>query len=370
MDESCELSGSESLGEGGICFLWHIIDHCMTSYNSSLRLGMPSGDHKCGSPSLPRKLLEYITEVHRRSGVKLDVAKAHAASIELELDSKKQEEEKNEEMDMFSRPRSRTSGFQATSPLAIAQRRNAAETTQQRPKSAYLLNGHCELNSSSSARDQHDGYHTDGEETHQVTVSGYQRTINHYRRMYEEAPLNNNLLDSQQFSSASSICSSDDEEINHSWLSFRKSQSDIGTMRVQSVEQNSELLEKIKMLEKQNEMLKQHLEDKTMKDEATQVQHYYVVSVRACVCACVHVCCVCVCVCTQHRCGSLCVHADNFMTKICVSGPVDYLYRITCNFEWLNSRKQMPAKYFEKYLRKWKDQVFKTVMLAIYEMIF
>ena len=254
----------------------------MTSYNSSLRLGMPSAD-KCGSPSLPRKLLEYITEVQRRSGVKLDVTRAHAASIELELDAQKQgpeEQEHVEEMDMFSRPRSRTSGFQATSPLAIAQRRNAAEATQ-RPKSAYLLNGHCELNTSnSSAKDPHDGYHTDGEETHQVTLSSYQQTINHYRRMYE-SPMNNNLVDSQRFSSASSICSSEDEDNNDGWLSFRKSQSDIGTMRVQCVEQNNELLEKIKMLEKQNEMLKQQLEDKTMKDEATQVQYYSVV--RVCV---------------------------------------------------------------------------------------
>ena len=30
-------------------------------------------------------------------------------------------------------------------------------------------------------------------------------------------------------------------------------------------------------------------------------------------------------------------------------------------FEWLNLRKQIPAKHFEKNLRKWKDQVFKTV---------
>ena len=266
----------------------------MISPIASLRLGMPSED-SCSSPSLPRKLLEYITEVHKRSGVKLDVTGAHAASIELELDAQKQScvEQKAEEMDMFSRPRSRTSGFQATSPLAIAQRKNAAAALQ-RPKSAYLLNGHCELNSSDKDPYMHEGYHTDGEEGHQVCSPGYQQTINHYRRIYNP-PMSNNLVDSHQcYSSASSICSSEDEDIPDNWLSFRKSQSDIGTMRVQSVPQNNELLEKIKMLEKQNEMLKQQVEDKTVKDEATQAQHYSVV--RVCVRACMLcVCCVHVC---------------------------------------------------------------------------
>lgn len=249
-------------------------------------------DALSSSPSLPKKLLDYITEVHRRSGVKLDVARIHTGNIDLEFESGKQsadernQEEMAREMDMFRRPRSR-SGFQATSPLAIAQRRNAAEAAQQRPKSAYLLNGHCELNS--SGRDHHDGYHTDGEEgSHrQIMVPDYQQTIRQYRRMYE-APVNSNLVDSQRFSSASSICSSEDEDNTDSWLSFRKSQSDIGTMRMHSVDQNNELLEKIKMLEKQNEMLKQQLEDKTMKDEAVQVQQYSVVSV--CVCVRVYVC--------------------------------------------------------------------------------
>jgi len=223
--------------------------------------------------------LEYITEVHKRSGVKLDVTGAHAASIELELDAQKQScvEQKAEEMDMYSRPRSRTSGFQATSPLAIAQRKNAAAALQ-RPKSAYLLNGHCELNSSGIDSHVHEGYHTDGEEGHQVGSPGYQQTINHYRRMYD-TPLSNNLMDSHPcYSSASSICSSEDDDTTDHWLSFRKSQNEIGTMRVPSVEQNNELLERIKVLEKQNEMLKQQIEDKTMKDEATQAQYYYVVS--------------------------------------------------------------------------------------------
>ena len=220
--------------------------------------------------------------MHRRSGVKLDVTRPHAASVELELDTQKHEAadaHKEDEMEFFSgspRPRSR-SGFQATSPLAIAQRRTVAEAVQ-RPKSAYLLNGHCELNHASSGKDPHDGYHTDGEDGHHyLKVSDYQQAINQCRRSYE-SPMSSNLVGSSRYSSASSICSSEDEENTSSWLSFRKSQSDIGTMRVQSLEESSELLEKMKMLEKQNEILKQQLEVKSMKDEAIQVQQYSVVS--------------------------------------------------------------------------------------------
>ena len=249
-----------------------------TIYTASLLIGMP--DEEAGSsPSLPQRLIHYITEVHRRSGVKLDVARVHTGNLDIDFDSERQQSadgQKLGKMDMFSRPRSK-SGFQATSPL-VMQRRTASEA---RPKSAYLLNGHCELNAT-SGKDRHDGYHTDGEDnTHgHLRIPDYQETISQYRRMYG-SPLSGDVVHSR-YSSASSICSSEDDD--NCWLSFRKSQSDIGTMRMQSTEQdNSELLEKIKLLEKQNEMLKQQLEDKTMKDTAVQVQQYSVVIVCACV---------------------------------------------------------------------------------------
>ena len=279
---------------------------------------MPSGAAS-SSPSLPRKLLDYITEVHRRSGVKLDVARVRTGSIDIDFDAQKQEadQQRQEEMDMFARPETRPrsrSGFQATSPLAIAQRKNAAESAQQRPKSAYLLNGHCELNS--SVKDTRDGYHTDGDDDSHYHARTYCHAMSQYRRMHE-APISNSLVDTGRFSSASSICSSEDEDNTDSWLSFRKSQSDIGTMRMQSVDQNNELQERIKQLEKQNELLKQQLQDKTMKDEATQVQQYSVVCAYVCVCACMCVClftvcnpCICVCVCVwpdavKPNCGHL-----------------------------------------------------------------
>ena len=256
---------------------------------------MPN-EEAASSPSLPQRLIHYITEVHRRSGVKLDVARVHTGNLDIDFDAERQsaDGQKLGKMDMFSRPRSK-SGFQATSPL-VMQRRTASEA---RPKSAYLLNGHCELNAS-SVKDRHDGYHTDGEDNShcQLRIPDYQETISQYRRMYG-SPISGNVVDSR-YSSASSICSSEDDDNLDSWLSFHKSQSDIGTMRVQPVEQdNSELLEKIKMLEKQNEMLKQQLEDKSMKDTAVQVQQYSVVILCLCVCPFVGVC-VSVCVC-GHR---------------------------------------------------------------------
>lgn len=243
-------------------------------YIASPLIGMPN-EETTSSPSLPQRLIEYITEVHRRSGVKLDVARVHTGNIDIDFQAERQsaDGQKLGKMDMFSRPRSK-SGYQATSPL-VMQRRTASEA---RPKSAYLLNGHCELNE--SVRDRRDGYHTDGEDNSHchLRIPDYHDTITHYRRMYG-SPMGGNVVDSH-YSSASSICSSEDDDNIDSWLSFHKSQSDIGTMKVQSVEQdNSELLEKIKMLEKQNEMLKQQLEDKTMKDTAVQVQQYSVVIV-------------------------------------------------------------------------------------------
>lgn len=254
-----------------------MISFCLNNVtcNASIPLEMTRGA-VCSSSSLPKKLLEYITEVQRRSGVKLDIARTHAANIDAE---QKQglDENKEEEMDSFTRPRSK-SGFQVTSPLAITQRRTVAEVVQQRPKSAYLLNGHCELNlSAKEAREA--GYHTDGEDNHhQLKIPDHQK----YMRRRRKSPVNDDDILDVRLSSASTICSSEDEDNDNTvWLNFCKGQNDIGTT---PVEQNNELLEKIKMLEKQNEMLKQQLEERTVKDEAIQVQQY-----SAVMSMCVHV---------------------------------------------------------------------------------
>ena len=220
------------------------------------------------SHGLPLKLFAYISEVEKRSGVKLHVARlVHATNSDVNNHNPAGDEH----MDLFTRPRSKSGFTQVTSPLA--QRRAIA-----RPKSEYIPNGHYQIVDFNTAA-HHNGYHTDDDDIfHSLRVPEHHETIEHYRRASEPVYMDG-LADNRNNNRLSSVSTngSSDEDEGFGWgVNYDKAQSDIGTMelRHRSLEQN-ELLKKIEMLEKQNELLKQQLQsEKTTKDEGVQVQQH------------------------------------------------------------------------------------------------
>jgi len=219
------------------------------------------------SHGLPLKLFAYISEVEKRSGVKLNIARVVHAEFNSNHDPAK-----DEDMDLLTRPRSKSGFTQVTSPLA--QRRAIA-----RPKSEYIPNGHCQIVDFNTAATHHNGYHTDDDDMfHPLRVPEHHETIEHYKRASEPVYMDG-LADNRNNNRLSSVSTngSSDEDEGFGWgVNYDKAQSDIGTMelRHQSPEQD-ELLKKIEILEKQNKLLKQQLQsEKTSKDEGVQVQQY------------------------------------------------------------------------------------------------
>lgn len=239
-------------------FVWVILSNRALLYYTGM-----IGD--ANSHGLPLKLFAYISEVEKRSGVKLHTRVAHQTNC-----SEINDNHEHEDMEFFTRPRSKSGFTPVTSPLA--QRRTVA-----RPKSEYIPNGHYQIVDFNTAT-LHNGYHTDDDESiRPLRVPEHHETIERYRKTSESVWMdgladnrNNNRL------SVSTNPSSDEDE-EYGWeVNYEKAQAQSDTMSLchQSME-HGELLKKIEMLEKQNELLKQQLQsEKTSIDEGVQVQQY------------------------------------------------------------------------------------------------